>query len=142
MDVHSKSTRSYNMSRIRSRDTGPERRVRSVCHRLGLRYRLNVKTLPGKPDIVFPKHQTIIFVNGCYWHMHECRFGQVVPKTNTEFWQRKRNATVARDRKKTALLEQANWRVLTVWECETRDTDELRDTIAGHFGISLCSAGV
>ena len=124
-DVHSKSTRSFNMSRIRSRDTRPELVVRSIVHRMGFRFRLHVADLPGKPDIVLPRHKKIIQVHGCYWHMHRCRFGRVVPATNTEFWQNKRTATVARDRRNIRALRRAGWQVLTVWECWTRDLEQL-----------------
>jgi DNA mismatch endonuclease, patch repair protein len=135
MDVHDKATRSYNMSRIRSKDTGPEVRIRSLCHRQGLRFRKNVPELPGKPDIVFPKHKTVVFVNGCYWHIHTCPRGQVIPKTRTEFWQSKRLATVDRDEQKRQQLEYLGWRVMTLWECELDDEDALVGRIRKAFSI-------
>ncbi len=124
-DVHSKKTRSYNMSRIRGRDTKPELIVRSMVHRMGYRFRLHVKGLVGKPDLVLPRHRKIIFVHGCYWHMHRCRFGKVVPKTNTEFWQNKRQGNVDRDRRNLRTLRREGWKVLVIWECWTRDEEKL-----------------
>ena len=134
-DVHDKKTRSYNMSRIRSRDTKPEMVVRRLCHSLGLRYRVHVKTLPGKPDLVFPKHHTIIQVHGCYWHCHDCKYGKVVPKTNTEKWQNKRQGNVERDQRNTLELENLGWRVIVVWECETRDLTDLNRRIKRLFSV-------
>ena len=124
------------MSRIKGRDTKPEMRVRSACHRLGLRFRLQRKELPGKPDLVFPRHKTVIFVHGCYWHSHSCKYGSVVPKTNTEFWQSKRLATVHRDERNLRELEYRGWRVLTYWECETKDPEVLAGRIARDFSLT------
>ncbi len=124
------------MSRIRGRDTKPEMRVRRECHRLGLRFRLQRRDLPGKPDLVLPKHNTVIFVHGCYWHSHDCRYGSVVPKTNTEFWQTKRLATVDRDARNVRELEYRGWRVLVYWECETKDVAALRARIKRDFALS------
>lgn len=122
-DVHTPEQRSYNMSRIRGRDTKPERIVRSIVHQMGARFRLHRKDLPGKPDLVLPGRRQIIFVHGCFWHMHRCRYGRVVPKTNAEFWQTKREGTVQRDRRNRKALREAGWDVLTVWECWTRDPE-------------------
>lgn len=120
MDVHDKETRSYNMSRIKGKDTKPEEIVRKYLFSQGFRYRKNDKRLPGKPDIVLPKYKTVIFINGCFWHKHEgCRYF-VWPKSNTEFWREKIEATVERDKKKTAELVAAGWRVLIIWECELK----------------------
>ena len=124
MDVHDKQTRSYNMSRIKSRDTKPELKVRSLCHQMGLRFRLHHKDLPRKPDLVFPKHNTVIFVHGCYWHSHSCKYGKVQPKSNVEFWQNKRNRTIERDQTNTSILKELGWKVLVYWECETRPPEE------------------
>lgn len=124
------------MSRIKSRDTKPEKRVRSACHSLGLRFRLQRRDLPGKPDIVFPKHRTVILVHGCYWHSHDCPYGSVIPKTNTEFWQAKRLATVDRDERNVRELNYRGWRVLTYWECQTKDTRQLTARIRKDFAIS------
>ena len=113
------------MSRIRGRDTKPELIVRSMVHRMGYRFRRHVKGLVGKPDLVLPRHRKIIFVHGCYWHMHRCRFGKVVPKTNTEFWQNKRQGNVDRDRRNLRTLRREGWKVLVIWECWTRDEEKL-----------------
>ena len=133
MDVHDKPTRSYNMSRIRGKDTKPELIVRRVCHAHGLRFRLHRKDLPGKPDLVFPKHKTVVFVHGCFWHLHDCKYGSVVPKTNTEYWQAKRHATVDRDDRNLRDLQYHGWRVLTYWECDIRDQQSLAHRIRGDF---------
>ena len=120
MDVHDKKTRSYNMSRIMGKNTKPEETVRKYLFSQGFRYRKNDKRLPGKPDIVLPKYRAVIFVNGCFWHKHEgCRYF-VWPGSNTEFWKEKIEGTVERDRKKTAELISAGWRVLVIWECELK----------------------
>lgn len=119
-DVHSSATRSYNMSRIRGKDTKPEELVRKYLFSKGLRYRKNVSSLPGKPDIVFPKYRTCIFVNGCFWHKHEgCKYF-VWPKNNAEFWKAKINGNVARDRRQQQELITMGWNVLVIWECELK----------------------
>lgn len=125
MDVHSPQQRSFNMSRIRNRNTRPEMIVRSIVHRLGYRYRLHKKDLPGKPDVVLVRHQKIIDVHGCFFHMHKCKYGKVVPATNSEFWQAKRLSNVERDRRNLRALRRGGWRVMTVWECETRNSQRL-----------------
>ena len=117
--------RSWNMSRIRGKNTKPEMIVRSVLHRLGYRFRLHRRDLPGKPDIVLSRHRLIIFVNGCYWHRHAgCRLAYT-PKTRTDFWQAKFKDNVARDRRNQKALTAAGWRVIVIWECQTRDTEKL-----------------
>jgi DNA mismatch endonuclease, patch repair protein len=122
-DVLTPEQRHRNMSRIRSGDTRPELAVRSMVHRLGYRFRLHVPDLPGRPDLVLPRHSKVIFVHGCYWHMHRCRYGSVVPKTNRVFWQRKRKGNVQRDRRQIAVLRRRGWKVLVIWECWTRKRD-------------------
>ncbi|MCA9064259.1 MAG: DNA mismatch endonuclease Vsr [Planctomycetaceae bacterium] len=124
-DVHSQEQRSFNMSRIRGKDTKPELIVRSIVHQMGFRFRLHQRKLPGKPDLVLPKHRRIIFVHGCFWHMHACRYGRVIPKTNAEFWQDKRTGNVVRDRRNRDQLRKLGWQILTVWECWTRDPEKL-----------------
>jgi len=114
------------MSRIRGKNTSPEMIVRKLLHSLGYRFRLHLRDLPGCPDIVLPKHRLLIFVHGCFWHMHSCRYGKVVPKTNAEFWQNKRSGNVKRDRKRIRELQKLDWKVVTVWECETRDIEKLK----------------
>jgi DNA mismatch endonuclease (patch repair protein) len=110
--------RSWNMSRIKGRDTGPELQVRSIIHRLGFRFSLRRTDLPGKPDIVLPRLRTAIFVHGCFWHRHGNCSNSVVPKTRRKFWLRKLDSNVSRDRSNTAALIALGWRVLVVWECE------------------------
>lgn len=106
------------MSRIHSRDTKPEKQLRSLLHRAGYRFRMHVKKLPGKPDIVLPKYKTVIFVHGCFWHRHDgCKYAYN-PKSRTNFWEEKFRTTIVRDRKKTDELLSAGWRVIVVWECE------------------------
>ena len=136
MDVHNEKTRSFNMSRIKARDTKPELVVRSICHSLGLRFRLHRKDLPGKPDLVFPRHNTVILVHGCYWHSHNCKYGKVTPKTNADFWKNKRNTTIERDKSNVAALKTLKWRVLIYWECEIKDTKKLTNTICKDFDLN------
>src|SRR2546429_366574 len=119
-DVLTPQQRSFNMSRIRNRDTRPEMIVRSIVHRLGFRYRLHKKDLPGKPDIVLVRHRKIIDVHGCFFHMHKCRYGSVVPATNAKFWRTKRLSNVARDRRNQRALKREGWKIMIAWECETR----------------------
>lgn len=119
-DVHTKEVRSFNMSRIRSKDTKPEILVRKRLFSLGFRYRLHDKTFPGKPDIILPKYRTVVFINGCFWHGHEgCRYF-VIPKSRTEWWTAKIEKTTINDRKVTELIRLKGWQVLTVWECELK----------------------
>lgn len=119
-DVHSPKTRSYNMSRIRGKNTKPEEFVRKYLFALGFRYRKNDIRLPGKPDIVLPKYKTVIFVNGCFWHAHEgCRYF-VWPKNNAEFWKKKIGGNIERDAKNQKLLAELGWNVIVVWECELK----------------------
>lgn len=118
MDNHSKEVRSYNMSKIRSTGTKPEEIVRKYLFSKGLRYRKNVKTLPGKPDIVFPKYKTVVFVNGCFWHGHQNCIYFLMPKSNTEYWENKINNNIVRDKIIYERLSKLVWNVLIVWECE------------------------
>jgi DNA mismatch endonuclease (patch repair protein) len=134
MYVVSKETRSRMMSGIRGKDTAPEMLVRSVAHSLGLRFRLHVRTLPGRPDLVFPRHRTVIFVHGCFWHRHNCRLA-AMPKTRPDFWRAKFDANQRRDIRNRELLEQQGWRVVEVWECETRDPAIVKLRLAQWFGI-------
>jgi len=129
VDVLTPEQRSFNMSRIRGKNTSPEMRVRTLLHSLGYRYRLHVRNLPGCPDIVLRKHKAVIFVHGCFWHMHKCRFGNVTPRTNADFWQQKRMSNVDRDERNRRSL-QREWSILTVWECETRDEQRLSEKLS------------
>jgi DNA mismatch endonuclease (patch repair protein) len=124
-DVHTPQQRSFNMSRIRSRDTRPEMVVRSIVHRLGYRYSLHKKDLPGKPDLVLVKYRKIIDVHGCFFHMHDCQYGRVIPVTNADFWKTKRLSNTERDKRNLIVLKREGWRVMVVWECETKDPDRL-----------------
>lgn len=113
------------MSRIRGKDTKPELKLRSVLHKLGYRFRLHRKDLPGKPDIVLPKYQTAIFVHGCFWHRHEgCRLAYN-PKSRIEFWQRKFEENVKRDKENLLRLKESDWKVIVIWECELKDIENL-----------------
>ena len=124
MDVHSKEVRSYNMSRIKGKDTKPEETVRKYLFSQGFRYRKNDKKLPGTPDIVLPKYKTVIFVNGCFWHGHEgCKYF-VWPKNNAEFWHKKIRDNILRDQKKVQALDLLGWKVIVVWECKIKSDKE------------------
>jgi DNA mismatch endonuclease (patch repair protein) len=125
-DVLTPAQRSRCMSRIRSKNTRPEKQVRSALHSLGFRYRLHSAKLPGRPDMVFPKAKVAIFIHGCFWHMHSCRFGKVVPKTNGLFWQTKRKGNVERDKRNAAAMRKLGWKAITVWECECRESTKFQ----------------
>jgi len=119
-DVHDKKTRSFNMSRIKSKDTKPEILVRSYLFNQGYRFRIHCLSLPGKPDIVLPKFKTVIFINGCFWHGHEnCKYF-IVPKTRAEWWIDKINKTRQLDKENIRKLKFLGWKVLTIFECELR----------------------
>lgn len=119
-DNHSKEIRSKNMSRIRSTNSQAEKKVRKYLFSRGLRYRKNVRKLPGCPDIVLSKYKTVIFVNGCFWHRHDCgRF--VWPASNRNYWHKKINRNVQRDTENKILLEQQGWKVLVIWECQLKN---------------------
>ena len=119
-DVHNKATRSYNMSRIKGKNTKPEMLVRKFLFANGYRYRLNVKTLPGKPDIALPKYKTVIFINGCFWHGHEgCKYFKI-PETRTQWWIEKITDTQKRDREAENQLNNLGWKVIVIWECELK----------------------
>lgn len=123
-DVHDKKTRSYNMSRIRGKNTKPELLMRSLLHREGFRFRVNYKKLPGKPDIALPKYKTVVFVHGCFWHRHEgCRYS-TTPATRREFWEEKFAGTVRRDKEVQGTLVEMGWKVIIVWECQLKDDAE------------------
>lgn len=118
-DNHTKEVRSRNMSHIRSTDTKPEEKVRKYLFSKGFRYRKNVRELPGKPDVVLAKYHTVIFVNGCFWHKHDCsRF--VWPSSNQEYWIPKINGNVERDIRNYQILREQGWNVVIVWECELK----------------------
>lgn len=130
MDRISKEHRSWNMSRIKGKNTTPELRVRSALHRMGYRFRLHRNDLPGKPDIVLTKYNQIIFVHGCYWHRHkDCKFAYT-PKSRIDFWKAKFAENVERDRCNILLLEESGWKVSIIWECETLSGEILSEAIS------------
>ena len=119
-DVHTPEQRSYNMSRIRGKNTKPEELVRKYLFAQGLRYRKNDARFPGKPDIVLPKYKTVIFVNGCFWHAHKgCKYF-VWPKSNVDFWKKKINGNIQRDLRNNQLLSEQGWNVIVIWECQLK----------------------
>ncbi len=125
------------MSHIRGKDTGPEWVVRRMVHAMGFRYRLHVKDLPGKPDLVLPRHRKIIFVHGCFWHAHGCRMVKRPPATHKRFWKDKFAKNVSRDRLTLHHLWKAGWQVLVVWECETKDPAQLRTILSSFLAPAL-----
>jgi DNA mismatch endonuclease (patch repair protein) len=133
MDRISPAHRSWNMSQIKGRDTLPERRVRSIIHRLGFRFSLRRKDLPGRPDIVLTRYQIAVFVHGCFWHRHKRCAKAVMPKTRPEFWAAKLNGNVERGRRNTKELKKRGWQVLTIWECEAQDESRLATRLAARL---------
>ncbi len=121
------------MSRIRGKDTKPELRVRSQLHRMGYRFRLHRKDLPGRPDIVLPKYDTVIFVHGCFWHRHKGCGACYTPKTRPEFWKKKFGGNIRRDRTNINLLRKQGWKVLIIWECETDSDGKLQKLITSRM---------
>ncbi len=122
-DVHSPEIRSKNMRAIRSADTKPELFIRRGLHAAGLRYRLGGAGLPGRPDLVLPKYRTVIFVHGCFWHGHECKYFKV-PQTRSDFWLQKIAANKTRDQSSTSKLLELGWNVIIIWECVTRNASK------------------
>ncbi|WP_095051581.1 very short patch repair endonuclease [Pseudomonas sp. Irchel s3b2] len=135
-DIVTPEHRSKIMSMIKGRNTKPEMVVRSICHEMGLRYRLHRKDLPGTPDLVFPKHRLCIFVHGCFWHRHPgCKYAYT-PKSRLEFWLPKLARNVERDLNTQQTLLSLGWRVVVVWECDTKNRDLLRTEIQKAFGLN------
>jgi DNA mismatch endonuclease (patch repair protein) len=129
MDIVSREKRSAMMANIRGRNTRPEQAVRRAAHRLGLRFRLHRRDLPGSPDLVFPRLRTALFVHGCYWHRHNgCKYSSI-PKSNVEFWLKKLQTNVDRDIRVRRELETGGWNVVIIWECETRDINTMTDIL-------------
>jgi DNA mismatch endonuclease (patch repair protein) len=122
------------MRRVRGRDTSPERKVRRLLTRMGLRYRLQRRDLPGKPDVVFAGRRIALFVHGCFWHGHDCARGARVPKANVEYWTRKIDRNRARDAQVQARLAEAGWRAIVVWECELKDEAALVERLRAELG--------
>ena len=131
-DIVDSKRRSEMMAGIRGRDTKPELAVRRIAHKLGLRFRLHKKDLPGRPDLVFPRHRLAVFVHGCFWHRHDgCRYAYT-PKSRVEFWMEKFAQNVARDRRNEDALQNLGWRVLVIWECLTRDEEAVSRCLEEH----------
>jgi DNA mismatch endonuclease (patch repair protein) len=133
MDKLTAERRSWNMSRIKGRNTVPEKRVRSLLHRLGFRFSLHIKDLPGHPDILLRRHETAIFVHGCFWHRHAGCKNSVLPKTREEFWAAKLDGNVKRDRRSATALRRQGWKVLTIWECEIENELKLSRKFLARF---------
>ncbi len=132
-DVLTPTQRRYCMSRIRNKDTKPEMIVRRILYKLGYRYRLHVSHLPGKPDLVFSSRNKAIFVHGCFWHRHNCRFGKVVPETRKAFWTDKLEKNKARDKRNRAALRRRGWQVFVVWECQINRTDWITERLVSFL---------
>jgi DNA mismatch endonuclease (patch repair protein) len=133
-DVLTPAQRRLNMQRIRSKGMKPEMRVRRLLHGLGYRYRLHVKTLPGKPDLVFPSRRKIVFVHGCFWHQHEGCKDSHIPLSRCDYWEPKLSRNAARDAEHTIALRELGYQVLAVWECQTRDVTALRAQLEDFLG--------
>jgi DNA mismatch endonuclease (patch repair protein) len=125
--------RSNLMSKVGSKHTAPEMIVRRLVHAAGYRYRLHAKALPGKPDLVFPARRKAIFVNGCFWHGHGCKIGRL-PKSRPEFWVPKIARNKERDADKATALEKLGWQIITIWQCETKDSELLRQRLVDFLG--------
>lgn len=124
-DTLTPEKRSWNMSRIRSKNTSPERQVRSLLHRMGFRFRTHKNTLPGKPDIVLKKYRTAVFVHGCFWHRHKGCKDTTTPKSNTAFWKQKFASNIVRDQKHIRELRKSKWKVIVIWECELERPEKI-----------------
>ena len=136
-DILSKSERSQRMSLIRSRNTKPEMFIRKTVYSLGYRYRLHNNKLPGRPDLTFAGMSSVIFVHGCFWHQHEgCKYGRM-PKSHREYWVPKLNGNKLRDKSNIGKLERRGWRVMVIWECETKNLDEIRIRIRHYLNMSV-----
>ncbi len=129
MDTLTKRKRSWNMSLIRSKNTSPEKIVRSTLHKMGYRFRLHPKDLPGKPDIIIPKYKILIFVNGCFWHQHKGCKRAFIPKSNRTFWVKKFKKNTERDKLNKLEMLKSRWKVITIWECQTIQKDKLFDDL-------------
>lgn len=123
-DVHSKAVRSYNMSRIRGKNTKPELLVRKFLFSKGFRFRVNDRRLPGKPDIVLPKYKTVIFIHGCFWHGHKMGVCYIIPKTRTKWWVAKIDRNKSNEVRNISALKKAGWKVIRLWECDLKKKPE------------------
>jgi len=129
VDTVDKTTRSTIMSKVGQKNTGPEIMLRRSLHKIGLRYRLHDKKLPGSPDIIFPRYKAVVFVHGCFWHRHGCK-ATTTPGTNVDFWLKKFDENIARDRRHNETLQDAGWRVAVVWECALKNRSADPDEVA------------
>ena len=129
VDVFPPSKRSWIMSRVHGKDTKPELVVRSMLHRMGYRFRLHEKKLPGRPDIVLPRHRKVVFVHGCFWHGHKGCPRATIPETRREFWEKKLSGNIARDELNIRAVREQGWQALVVWECETREPTVLENKL-------------
>ena len=118
------------MAAVKGKDTSPELVIRSLIHRLGYRYTLHDSNLPGKPDLVFPSRRKVIFVHGCFWHMHSCQHGKKSPTSNVEYWKNKRTRNRERDRRQLRTLRQRGWQTFVVWECWVKNPDRMKEKLA------------
>jgi DNA mismatch endonuclease, patch repair protein len=133
VDNRTVDSRSALMARVRQKNTSPEMIVRRLLHRMGYRFRLHQKDLPGRPDIVLPRHKKVIFVHGCFWHRHDCKKA-TMPKTNQEFWKNKFQTNIDRDTKVLRSIKERGWETLIIWECEARDGDQLELRLLKFLG--------
>lgn len=134
MDRISPEQRSQNMAQVKSKNTKPEMLVRSLLHRMGYRFRLHIKTLPGHPDVVLPRYKAVIFVHGCFWHGHEGCKRATMPATRTEFWRKKIGGNQSRDRRNLTALEELGYRCLVIWQCEMKDIEALKMRLSEFLG--------
>lgn len=141
IDIVDRRRRSELMANIRGWDTAPERAVRRIAHRMGLRFRLRRRDLPGRPDLVLPKHRLAVFVHGCFWHQHEgCQYAHI-PKTRTGYWKLKFTRNVMRDKENEESLRSLGWRVVVVWECEVGDEDGVGKRLRAAIRSNVSSPG-
>ncbi|HDZ75672.1 MAG TPA: DNA mismatch endonuclease Vsr [Aurantimonas coralicida] len=139
MDRLTPEARSANMRAVRSKNTSPEMRVRRTAHRIGLRFRLHRRDLPGSPDLVFPKYSTVAFVHGCFWHRHPNCQKASLPKTRRQFWKAKFDRNEARDATNENLLRDMGWNVIVIWECMTRSDAEIERCLTNGLGLEMVS---
>ncbi|MEA1086425.1 DNA mismatch endonuclease Vsr [Sphingomonas sp. CD22] len=132
-DILAPAARSERMRRVCGKNTRPEMMVRGLAHRLGYRFRLHRRDLPGSPDLVFPARRAVIFVHGCFWHQHDCPRGARRPSSNASYWHPKLARNVERDGEVRQRLENEGWRVLAIWECEMRDSEQLSRRLTGFL---------
>ena len=140
-DTVDSAKRSEIMSRIRGRDTKPEMTVRRIAHGLGFRFRVHRRDLPGSPDIVFPRHRAVIMVHGCFWHRHRgCKYASS-PRTRVQYWSNKFEVNVVRDERAATELRDLGWRVMVIWECETKNHEAVAARIASYLRLAESDAG-